>query len=116
MHDPAQHADADKPQDSGPDEKQDGGEKAALHQLTEAGDKEAGQRRDDVSRGALACSHTATKRRSRPVVDPAKVLQPPRKRSKIEVVERPGTSGRIRTSAPTVERTSRSPGSSESGV
>ncbi len=54
MHDPPESAEADEPKDAGADKEQDGGEKPALQELPETRNQKAGQRRDHVSRGALA--------------------------------------------------------------
>lgn len=72
MHDPSERADADKPKDTGPDEKDNGGEKSPLQELAESGDKKAGQCRDHIARRALACRHPANKIGSSIDVYPAK--------------------------------------------
>ena len=116
MHDPAERAEADEPEDSGADKKQKRRKKAALHELPEPGEEKAGQRRNYITRRALACRHGTNKSRGRTLVDSADVPQLPRKRSNMDVVDRPGTRGRMRTSAPAEERAARSSASSDSGV
>ena len=72
MHNPTERAEADKPKDAGPDEEENGDEKSALQELTESGDKKAGQCRDHIACRALACRHPANKIRSGMDVYPAK--------------------------------------------
>ena len=72
MHNPAQRAEADEPEDAGSDEKEKSGEKTSLQELAESGDKQAGQRRNHVSRRTLARCHDANKRLLGQLVDSAK--------------------------------------------
>jgi len=72
MHDPAERADTDKPEDTRPDKKQDRGQEAALHQLPQPGNKKAGQRGDDVSGRTLSRAHIPNRNPQPRRVYPAK--------------------------------------------
>ena len=115
MNDPTEE---DKPEDDAGQEEENRGQKAPLNQLTQTRYKETGQGGYHVACRALSDRrHTANKRAALPVVYPAEAAPTPsRIRPSRPVVERPGTSGRMRISARASSKARFSSASSESGV
>ena len=115
MDDPAEE---DKPENDTGQKEKNRGQKPPLHQLTQTRDEQAGQGGYHIACRALSdCRHAANKRAAPLLVYPAEAAPAPsRIRPSSPVVERPGTSGKMRISAPAASKACFSSASSESGV
>ena len=71
VDDPAEGAEGDEPKDGGADEEEEGGQKAALHELAETREEETAKRRDDIAGRTLSRCHGGNKDALRRLVYPA---------------------------------------------
>lgn len=111
-------AEEDQPEDHAGNKEEHRGQKAPLHQLTQARNEKTGEGGYHIARRALSdCRHAANKRAAPALVYPADAdPAPSRMRPSSPVVERPGTNGRIRISAPASSKARFSSASRDSGV